>query len=112
MENKWDPKLPIWDLVWSLPIPQCIQEFIWLVTWQHIMKDLDEALLPAILVLRDCATVRELWQQLLPPSVRSKLFLLDLVEWISFNLSADSHSSCPSILIPMDFLIPHGFINY
>ncbi|CAA0815450.1 Polynucleotidyl transferase- ribonuclease H-like superfamily protein [Striga hermonthica] len=93
---------PVWRAVWQWPGPQCIRIFLWLLTKNRLLTNVerrrrhltadgicaicgqtDETILHA---LRDCSLAAEAWRDLLPRPAISDFFCTDLVQWISSNL--------------------------
>ena len=93
----------LYQRVWSVMTPERVRVFLWLVTHQVIMTNVerkrrhlsetsvcplckggDETILH---VLRDCPAAVGLWTRLLPPSRQQHFFQLPLLPWLFENLA-------------------------
>ncbi|KAK8628571.1 hypothetical protein V6N13_009158 [Hibiscus sabdariffa] len=93
---------PIWNNIWSLPIPQRVKTFLWLTLhnrnvtnakrfWRHLtssalcdvcggaMEDMDH-------ILRHCKTARGLWRRVLQPAFLSDFLHMPFDEWLRNNI--------------------------
>ena len=95
----------LYNRVWSLVAPERVCVFLWLVSHQVIMTNMerkrrhlsdngvcslckngDETILH---VLRDCPAAAGLWTKSVMPSRQHRFFSLPLLEWLYDNLASD-----------------------
>ena len=95
----------LYSQVWLLVAPERVRVFLWLVTHQVIMTNMerkrrhlsdngvcqlckngDETILHA---LRDCPTAAGLWAKIVIPSRQHRFFSLPLLQWLYENLVRD-----------------------
>lgn len=95
----------LYSLVWCLVAPERVRVFLWLVTHQVIMtnmerkrrhlsdnvvcplcRDGDETILH---VLRDCQAAVGIWVKIMIPSRQQHFFSLPLLQWLYENLGRD-----------------------
>ncbi|KAL9831279.1 putative ribonuclease H domain, reverse transcriptase zinc-binding domain-containing protein [Arabidopsis thaliana] len=88
--------------VWKGVAPERVRTFLWMVSKQIIMINLERArrhicdsdictvckggIETIIHVLRDCPAMSGIWQRIVPPQRRHKFFTQTLLEWIYANL--------------------------
>lgn len=95
----------LYSRVWRLVAPERVRVFLWMVTHQVIMTNMerkrrhlsdngvcqlckngDETILHA---LRDCLAAAGLWAKIVIPSRQQRFFSLTLLEWLYENLARD-----------------------
>ncbi|CAL1402102.1 unnamed protein product [Linum trigynum] len=101
-----DPDANFWKIIWSLPVPERIRCFMWLVCLGRIATN---ALLfsrrivaapycprcngqvESILhILRDCPPAAYFWIRQVPSSRQQAFFSADTVPWLKMNLKTDA----------------------
>ncbi|KAL4311250.1 hypothetical protein GQ457_01G038400 [Hibiscus cannabinus] len=103
----WDPKSPTWKTIWSLQVPQRLRLFAWLAYKQKLMTNSERCRRSigsqpfcsicnlseetTLHVLRDCATAKSVWMQLLEPTSVYNFFHSNLQEWNDTIFKAISH---------------------
>ena len=96
--------------VWRVVAPERVRVFLWLVTHQFIMTDMERkrrhmgensvcqvcngAEESIIHVLRDCPAMEGIWLRLVPLKERHAFFGMTLLEWLFANLKSESKYGC------------------
>lgn len=104
---------PIWKLVGDSKVPQRIRFFLWLVTHDRIMSNMNRfshglARTPfcgrcpntkksTLHLLRDCPSARDIWRQLVLRIKLTTFFTSPLHQWIRSNLAtSDTNPKWPT----------------
>ncbi|KAL9293337.1 putative ribonuclease H domain, reverse transcriptase zinc-binding domain-containing protein [Arabidopsis thaliana] len=96
--------------VWRVVAPERVRVFLWLVTHQVIMMDMERkrrhmgensvcqvcngAEESIMHVLRDCPAMEGIWLRLVPLRERHAFFGMTLLEWLFANLKSESKYGC------------------
>ncbi|KAJ8760048.1 hypothetical protein K2173_010904 [Erythroxylum novogranatense] len=100
--HEWEPRSPVWQLIWTWQGPKRVQMHLWLVAKQRLMTNgrrfqLSLADFPACVdcplheeslayVFRDCWRARSIWNQLLHGNDRQQFYRRDFPSWLERNL--------------------------
>ncbi|KAH1067662.1 hypothetical protein J1N35_032649 [Gossypium stocksii] len=89
-EESWNPNDKNWNVVWKVPGPQRVKQFIWLVLKRQLLTNSERvrrgiaqdascqlcghSLEDNLHTLRDCPFAKEIWKQVIPPNYFDSFF--------------------------------------
>ncbi|CAA0813004.1 Unknown protein [Striga hermonthica] len=96
-----DPSRPLWRTIWRAPAAQRVRHFLWLASRDRLFTNMERFCRhmaggaacglcgqpeSTSHVLRDCVHARNIWEVLIPNSIRKEFFVHDARAWIWSNL--------------------------
>lgn len=97
----------VWSLIWKLQVPKRVRNFVWILKHNRLLthyrmsqrgygsddcRSCGAASESPIHALRDCRSVRKVWENRVLKDIMHLFFQLDWNEWVNINIVMNMHA--------------------